>query len=54
MTLTDKDAFSEVVVFVTDVENDVEESMAIAFRQLTAWPQPDNSISTVWQQIGIV
>ena len=51
MTLTDKDAFSDVVVFV---ENDVEESMATAFRQLTAWQQPDNSISSVWQKIRIV
>ena len=51
MTLTDKDAFSDVVVFV---ENDVEESMATAFRQLTGRQQPDSSISSVWQKIGIV
>ena len=54
MTLTDKDDFSEIAVIVTEVENDYEESMTIAFRQLTAWPQPDNSISTVWHKIGIV
>ena len=28
--------------------------MATTFRQLTAWQQPDNSISSVWQKIWIV